>query len=126
MFFLNFSQKKNVSFPNRGEGGGGPPLGKNSHIFPFFLLGSFPYTRDIISSEQLRKLEKIKLFGHRKGSNKKIMTHFAHFPCPAENDPYVPNSRHISTLELLMKLKRHPEDPSYRYASSKCRNWGTS
>ena len=33
----------NVSFPNRGEGGGGPPLGKNSHIFPFFFLGSFPY-----------------------------------------------------------------------------------
>ena len=30
-----------MSFPNRGEGGG-PPLGKNSHIFPFFYLGSFP------------------------------------------------------------------------------------
>ena len=25
-----------MSFPNRGEGGG-PPLGKNSHIFPFFF-----------------------------------------------------------------------------------------
>ena len=28
-----------MSFPNRGEGGG-PPLGKNSHIFPFFFWGA--------------------------------------------------------------------------------------
>ena len=33
----NFFKKKNMSFPNRGKGGG-PPLGKNSHIFLFFLL----------------------------------------------------------------------------------------
>ena len=31
-----------MSLPNRGEGGGGPPLGKNSHIFPFFWGGSVP------------------------------------------------------------------------------------
>ena len=31
-----------MGFPNGGEGGGGPPLGKNSHIFPFFLGGSVP------------------------------------------------------------------------------------
>ena len=30
-----------MTFPNGGEGG--PRLGKNSHIFPFFLLGSVPY-----------------------------------------------------------------------------------
>ena len=41
MFFLNFSQKKRV-IPKQGGGAGGPPLGKNSHIFPFFFLGSFP------------------------------------------------------------------------------------
>ena len=46
------------------------------------------HTRDIISSEQLRKLEQIKPFGHSKAS-KKILTHFAHFPRPGENDPYV-------------------------------------
>ena len=28
-----------MSFPNRGEGGG-PRLGKNSHIFPFFFLAT--------------------------------------------------------------------------------------
>ena len=39
----DFSKKKNMSFPNKGEGGGGPPLGKNSHIFPFFFGGSVPY-----------------------------------------------------------------------------------
>ena len=31
-----------MGFPNGGEGGGGPPLGKNSHIFPLFFLGSVP------------------------------------------------------------------------------------
>ena len=30
-----------MGFQNRGEGGG-LPLGKNSHIFPFIFLGSFP------------------------------------------------------------------------------------
>ena len=34
IFFLT-----NMGFPNGGEGGG-PPLGKNSHIFPFFFLGA--------------------------------------------------------------------------------------
>ena len=52
MFFLNFSQKKNVSFPNRGEGGG-PPLGKNSHIFPLFFLGSVPKTDKIDKIDQI-------------------------------------------------------------------------
>ena len=37
-----FFFKKNMSFPNRGEGGGGPPLGKNSHIFPFFFFWQRP------------------------------------------------------------------------------------
>ena len=42
MFFLNFSQKKNVSFPNRGEGGGGgsPTWEKFPH-YPVFFLGTF-------------------------------------------------------------------------------------
>ena len=31
-----------MSFPNR-EGGGGPPLGKNSYIFPFFSSANVPY-----------------------------------------------------------------------------------
>ena len=33
----------NMGFPNGGRGRVGPPLGKNSHIFPFFYLGSVPY-----------------------------------------------------------------------------------
>ena len=44
---------------------------------------------DIISSEQLRKLKKIKPFGHSEASKKKIQTDFAHFSRPGENDPYV-------------------------------------
>ena len=43
----------------------------------------------IISSEQLRKLEEIKPFGHSKApKEKKNMTDFAHFPRPGENYPY--------------------------------------
>ena len=59
-----------MSFPNRGEGGG-PPLGKNSHIFPFFLQTSlswadimFPweglyenYSAHLICSENIHKLK---------------------------------------------------------------------
>ena len=41
------------------------------------------------SSKQLRKLEKIKPFGHSKAPKKeKIMTYFGHFPRPGENYPY--------------------------------------
>ena len=48
----------------------------------------FSLATDINSSEQLRKLEKIKPFGHSK-AQKKIMTDFAHFPRPGQSDPYV-------------------------------------
>ena len=34
-----------MSFPNRGEGGG-PPLGKNSHIFPVFFFGKRPFNSE--------------------------------------------------------------------------------
>ena len=43
---------------------------------------------DINSLEQLRKLDKIKPFGHSEAPKKKIMTDFAHFPCPGENYLY--------------------------------------
>ena len=36
---LIFFSLTNMGFPNGGEGGG-PPLGKNSHIFPFFWGGA--------------------------------------------------------------------------------------
>ena len=49
----------------------------------------FQTLTDIISSEQLRKLEKIKPFGDSKAPKKKIMTDFAHFSRPGEKDPYV-------------------------------------
>ena len=69
---------------------------KNGKIFKNKkkLLGSklkyFQTLRDIISSEQLSKLEKIKPFGHSKASIFfKKMPHFAHFPRPAETDPDV-------------------------------------
>ena len=39
------------------------------------------------SSEQLRKLEKIKPFGHSKAKKKKNMPDFAHFPRPGQSDP---------------------------------------
>ena len=51
---------------------------------------------DIISSEQLRKLKKIKPFGHSEASKKKIQTDFAHSPRPGENDPY------MSQLHILL------------------------
>ena len=44
---------------------------------------------DIISSEQLRKLEKIKPFDHKKATFFTKKLHFAHFPRPGENDTYV-------------------------------------
>ena len=50
----------------------------------------FQTPTDITSSEQLRKLKKIKPFGHSK-AKKKIMTDFAHFPRPGENYPYESN-----------------------------------
>ncbi len=49
----------------------------------------FQTPTDITSSEQLRKLKKIKPFGHSKAPKKKKMTDFAHFPRPGENDPYM-------------------------------------
>ena len=49
----------------------------------------FQTPTDKNSSEQLRKLEKIKPFGHSKAPKKKIMTDFAHFPRPGENYPYI-------------------------------------
>ena len=50
----------------------------------------FQNPMDKISSEQLRKLDKIKPFGHSRASINKIdMPHFAHFPRPGESDPYV-------------------------------------
>ena len=55
----------------------------------------FQTVTDIISSEQLRKLEKIKPFGHSKApKKKKIMTDFADFSRPGENYPYVLTSQH--------------------------------
>ena len=51
-----------MSFPNRGEGGGGPPFGKNSPIFPFFFLGgvpkhSLPQSTAEAGQVQLKKME---------------------------------------------------------------------
>ena len=43
-----------------------------------------------ISSEQLRKVEKVKPFGHSEAQkNIFFRTKFAHFSRPAETDPYV-------------------------------------
>ena len=39
-------------------------------------------------SEQMRKVEKIKTFGHSRASKNKKMPQFAHFPRPGESDPY--------------------------------------
>ena len=53
---------------------------------------------DKISSEQLRKVEKIKPFGHSRASKKnKKMPHFGHFPRPREIDPfrYLPGKKCI-------------------------------
>ena len=59
----------------------------------------FQTPTDIISSEQLRKLEKIKPFGHSKAPKKeKIMTDFANFLRPGENYPYVIMSRARKTV----------------------------
>ena len=53
-------------------------------------------------SEQLRKVEKIKLLGHSRASKKK--PHFGHFPCPGESaDSYVCQvliNMHINILQL--------------------------
>ena len=50
----------------------------------------FQTGKDKNSSEQLRKLEKIKPVGHSKApKKKKNRTDFAHFPRPGENYPYV-------------------------------------
>ena len=63
----------------------------------------FQTPTDKNSSEQLRKLEKIKPFGHSKApKKKKIMTDFAHFPRPGENYPYVP-----SALKMKLRLKEN-------------------
>ena len=54
-------------------------------------------------SEQMRKVEKIKTFGHSRASKNKKMPQFAHFPRPGESDPYVCHvliKVHISILQL--------------------------
>ena len=53
----------------------------------------FQTPTDITSSEQLRKLKKIKPFGHSKAPKKKNMTDFAHFPRPGENYPYAKGAK---------------------------------
>ena len=50
----------------------------------------FQTLRDIVSSEKLRILEKIKSFSHRNALFFfKKRPGFAHFPRPAETDPYM-------------------------------------
>ena len=43
-----------MGLPNRGEGGGGPRLGKNSHIFPLFFFGNVPKHSSVVFLAQWR------------------------------------------------------------------------
>ena len=61
---------------------------KNPKKFPGPKQKYFQTLTDIISSEQLRKLEKVKPFGHSKAPKKKV-TDIAHFPRPGQIYPYV-------------------------------------
>ena len=54
-----------------------------------------------ISSEQLRKVEKIKLFGH---STAPKMTHFDDFLRPGETDPYVVENLSLKITSGALRL----------------------
>ena len=80
----------------------------------FFLKGKRKYfllATDIISSEQLRKLEKIKPFGHSK-AQKKNMTDIAHFPRPGQSDPYILTSLTKSYLWSCDAVRTEREETS--------------
>ena len=80
----------------------------------FFLKGKRKYfllATDIISSEQLRKLEKIKPFGHSKAP-KKNMTDIAHFPRPGQSDPYILTSLTKSYLWSCDAVRTEREETS--------------
>ena len=58
---------------------------------------------DKISSEQLRKVEKIKPFGHSRAPKEKRMSHFDHFPINGEIDPYMLAALKKSDFRLWSK-----------------------
>ena len=53
--FFSIFLKKKTCHSQTGGRGGGPPLGKNSHIFPFFFGGSFPYEELVLSCVPIPK-----------------------------------------------------------------------
>ena len=62
------------------------------------------------SSEQLRKVEKIKPFGHSRAQKNKEMPHFDHFSCPGEIDPFVfDDSCNLITLTVSTDQKNYQE-----------------
>ena len=54
-----------MGFPNGGEGGG-PPLGKNSHIFPFFGGGERPLVESTFSGVT-KKYHRCQKYCHSSG-----------------------------------------------------------
>ena len=53
-------------------------------------MGYFQTAEDKISSEHLRKVEKVEPFGHSEAPKKYFFwIKFAHFSRPVETDPYV-------------------------------------
>ena len=50
-----------------------------------------------MSSEQLRKVEKVKPFGHSRAPKNKKLPHFDNFPRPGEIDPY----RHFRPARIV-------------------------
>ena len=68
-----------------------------------------------MSSEQLRKVEKIKPFGHSGAQKNKKMPHFDHFPRPEEIDPYA--LKFFQSLKCIQIL--------YAYVLMKIATWAT-
>ena len=88
----------------RGWAGGSYKVVLKGHFLHPSLtyMGHFPQDGENEQnlSEQLRKLKKIKPFGHTEVSKKR--THFAHFPRPGENDPYM-----LSLQRTLILIEVH-------------------
>ena len=78
-FFSIFLKKKTCHSQTGGRGG--PPLGKNSHIFPFFFGGSFPYTKCVYSRLLWTKAMKF-MFWLDKAKTQIWFCFFFVQPCP--------------------------------------------
>merc|ERR1712018_625438 len=84
------SIKDTVKLPKNLISGKKRKFFKNPKKFPGPKQKYFQTPTDKISSEQLTKLQKIKLFGHSKAPKKREkVTDIAHFPRPGQNYPYI-------------------------------------